>query len=89
MFKINQIVLDMYSKEYVLITNGTDAEGFKPTEAIALRVMGEHKGRQIVGYTYRKVEEKQLQPVAQTTTDKLDDMFNLHKRKTKYWIGRI
>ncbi len=55
-FKINQVCFDSANKEYVKLTNGTDANGvFVPTEAIALRVVSVDKGVPRIAYTYRKV----------------------------------
>lgn len=94
-FKINDVAYDRYAKEFVKITNGTDTDGFVPTEAIAVRFAGvtkaigtkkgsEHSVPQI-GFTYRKVEEMHLEKVDHA------GMFDLLGEilSSRYNIGRI
>lgn len=63
MFRMGQVCFDMEAKELVKISNGTDAGGvFKPTEAIAIRVIGfsSVSGAPNVAWTYRGVKASSL-----------------------------
>lgn len=88
-FKINEVVLHLPNKEFVQITNGTDAGGvFAPTEAMALRVIGFEAGKPIIAYTYIAVRPEQLGPCHSKPTLFDDYAADLSGKKFKQG-GRI
>ena len=69
--------------------NGTGSCHYEPSEAIAVRTMGLHKGKPVIGWTYRGVQYSQL-----SCSDDMQHMkaeFNeiLQKRTSAYFIGRV
>lgn len=99
MFAINQTVFDTANKEFVKLTNGTDANGvFVPTEAIALRVIDILKnGKVQIAFTYRKVDVSKLTtltPATGFTTDSDVDHFETllsgnEENEHYQFIGRV
>lgn len=89
MFKINQIVFDSENKEYVKLSNGTDAGGkFVPTEAVAVRIIGfNEENKPIVAFTYRKVNPEKLTTTFSETN--LFEMIRLEKPIHFEYIGRV
>lgn len=87
MFKINQVVYDSEAKEFVKLTNGTDAGGvFTPTEAIALRLISMNKGKPQIAFTYRQVKPEFLK---ETTYQGYFDTFMVNNNPGFEWIGRV
>lgn len=89
---MNQIVLDLDTKDIIRITNGTERDGiFEPTEGIVLRVTGSTKGVQIA-YSYRKVNPSTISPMlhGETETRAFFDYVCSSKNFQKVpFIGRI
>ena len=99
MFKINEIVWDAESKEYVMVSNGIpineneSAERFiTPTEAIALRVC--HFGddaKPRIAFTYRQVKPQFLSKLENPSAVKWFDGLLNSKQINKHFnfLGRV
>lgn len=81
--------LDHSSPEaYAQSHNGKECQ-YVPSEAIALRTLGLHHGKPIIGWTYRQVKMESLSCGNDMQHQKADFEAILAKRRSPYFIGRV